>query len=197
MSHSGTLTQNGPYAKTFFGFWLYLLTDVMMFGSLFATYLVLKGGTAGGPSPQELFHLNRALGETVILLTSSLLAGFARLEALRNQTNRAMGLYFLVLLLGCGFLGMTYLESAELLSKGYSWEKSAFLSSFFTVIWTHAFHIIAGLIWILVLLIQLATRGITFATFRRLSCLTLFWQFLVLIWIFTFTIVYLMGVAGL
>jgi cytochrome o ubiquinol oxidase subunit 3 len=197
MSHSGTLTQNEPYEKIYFGFWLYLLTDVMMFGSLFATYLVLKGGTAGGPSAQDLFHLPRALLETLLLLTSSLFAGLARVQALRHQRKGAMIWYAIVFLLGALFLSMTYAESKELLLQGYSWQRSAFLSSFFTLIWTHAFHLVAGLIWILVVLIQLAKRGITQITFRRLSCLTLFWQFLAVIWVFTFTIVYLMGAAGL
>ena len=129
-------------------------------------------------------------------MTSSLFAGLARVEALRDEKYRAMGLYGLAFLLGFVFLLLTYLESASFAARGYTWEISAFLSGFYTVIWTHALHVMAGLIWILIIIGQIWARGITPNTFRRLSCLTLFWQFLAMIWVFTFTIVYLMGRGG-
>ncbi len=196
MNHSIDFTQNPAYSKGFFGFWLYLLTDCIMFGAIFATYVVLQNNTYGGPSARELFYLPHALGETIVLLTSSLFAGLGRVELFRNRRKRAMVLFFFAFLFGFFFLMMTYLESAHLVARGYNWQMSAFLSAFFTVIWTHALHVLAGLIWILILLAQLWFKGITPMTFKRLSCFTLFWQFLSVIWIFTFTIVYLLGAAA-
>lgn len=189
-------TLDERYSRSIFGFWLYLLTDCIMFGMIFATYLVLSPNTAGGPSPKTLFHLPHILGETILLLTSSLFAGIARVEAFRNEKNRTAGLFFLVFILGAAFLTSAYFETSHMIEKGYSWQTSAFLSSFFTLIWTHGAHILAGMIWAIVLILQIWKRGITSHTFRRLSCFTLFWQFLAIIWIFTFTIVYLMGVGG-
>lgn len=197
MTHPITYTQNETYAKAFFGFWLYILTDCVMFAAIFITYVVLRDSTYGGPSGKDLFHLPNALAESILLLTSSLFAGLARVEALRNERNRTMGQFTIAFVLGAAFLVLTYSESSSIISQGYSWQTSAFLSAFFTVIWTHAFHVVAGLIWIVVILGQLWGKGINPITFRRLSCLTLFWQFLAVIWVFTFTIVYLMGVAGL
>jgi cytochrome o ubiquinol oxidase subunit 3 len=166
-----------------------------MFGAIFATYIVLRNGTYGGPSGADLFHLMHAFGETLLLLTAALFAGLARVEVFRNKHYRAIAQYCIAFLFGVAFVYMTYSESASILAKGFSWQTSAFLSAFFTVIWMHAFHVIAALIWTGVIVLQLFAHGITANTFRRLSCLTLFWQFLSILWVFTFTIVYLMGIA--
>lgn len=190
-------TQSEQYAKTFLGFWIYLLTDALMFGALFASFIVLRHSTYGGPAAKELFTLLHAFGESLLLLTCALFAGLARVQAFRNQKYRTMGQYAIVFILGIWFLQTTFSESTEIVAKGYSWQTSAFLSAFFTVVWTHSLHVLAGLIWTLVILWQLWKRGITSHTFRRLSCLTMFWQFLNLLWVFTYTIVYLMGIGGL
>ncbi len=192
-----TYTQSEHYSRTIFGFWVYLLTDCVMFGALFASYLVLRGGTYGGPKPQDLFELWHAFGVTVLLLTASLFAGLARVQAFRSQKLGAMLQFAICSVLGIWFLASTYFEGAHIFERGYSWQTSAFLSAFFTVIWTHAFHVLAGILWTLVMIWQLWRRGITVHTFRRLSILTMFWQFLSILWVFTFTIIYLMGIGGL
>lgn len=190
-------TQNEHYSRTFLGFWIYLLTDFIMFGAIFATYIVLRNNTAGGPGAKDLFHLMHTLGETLLILTASLFAGLARVQAFRGKVYGAMAQYAISFVFGAGFVLMTYLESASIVASGYNWQTSAFLSSFFTVIWTHGLHVVVGLIWLFIMIFQLGMSGITANTFRRLSCLTLFWQFLSILWVFTFTIVYLMGVGGL
>ncbi len=197
MAEPITYTQEEHYSRTMLGFWLYLLTDCVMFGSLFATYIVLRNSTYGGPSAQDLFRIWHAFGMTLFLMTGSLFTGLARVQMFRDKTLGTIGQLMIAFVLGCGFLWTTTSESAHILDLGYSWQTSAFLSAFFTLIWTHAFHVVAGLIWILVLILQIFKRGITHHTFRRMSLLTTFWQFLSLLWVFTFTIVYLMGIGGL
>lgn len=190
-------TQSERYSRTLFGFWLYLLTDCLMFAAFFATYVVLRNGTHDGPTAQDIFRLWHAFGVTVLLLAASLFAGLSRVEAFRGKKMGTMLQLMITIVIGCWFLSATFFESAHLLEKGYSWQTSAFLSAFFTVIWVHSLHILAAIIWSLVLLSQLFFRGITEHTFRRLTILAMFWQFLSILWVFTFTIVYLMGIGGL
>ncbi len=179
-------------SKTLFGFWVYLMTDCILFATLFATYAVLHPGTNGGPSGRELFSLPYALAETLILLVSSFTVGLAMINISRGKLLAWFGATFL---LGVAFLTMELSEFASFVREGHSWEHSAFLSAFFTLVGTHGLHILAGLFWMVVLLIPVIRKGLTPVSMKRLMCLRLFWHFLDVVWIFIFTIVYLMGVA--
>ena len=182
--------------KTVFGFWVYLMTDCVLFASLFATFLVLRNSTAGGPAGNELFSLPFVLTETVILLTSSLTAGLALLAARRGNRQQSLILLGLTMILGLFFLALEISEFHNLYAEGHSWQRSGFLSAFFTLVGTHGLHITAGLIWAFVVLIQFARRGFTTQVIQRLTMFSLFWHFLDVIWIFIFTLVYLMGAAS-
>ncbi len=179
-------------SKTLFGFWVYLMTDCILFATLFATYAVLHQGTNGGPSGRELFSLPYALAETLILLVSSFTVGLAMINISRGKLLAWFGATFL---LGIAFLTMELSEFASFVREGYGWEHSAFLSAFFTLVGTHGLHILAGLFWMVVLLIPVIRKGLTPVSLKRLMCLRLFWHFLDVVWIFIFTIVYLMGVT--
>ncbi len=179
--------------KTIFGFWIYIMTDCVIFASLFATYAVLSGSTFGGPSAGSLFSLPTALLETLILLTSSFTCGLAILAAHRGKKIQTIALLIVTLLLGLSFLGIELKEFAQFAAEGASWQRSAFLSSFFTLVGTHGLHVALGSLWMLVLLLQLILRGLSETMMRRLICLSLFWHFLDIVWIFIFTFVYLMG----
>jgi len=181
-----------PYSKTILGFWIALMTDCLLFGTLFAVYAVLHNSTYGGPGPKELFSLPEAFIETMLLLFSSVTCGFAVLSKKRNHILFWLSITFL---LGAGFLMMELREFSHLIHEGHDWTKSAFLSSFFTLVSTHGLHVSLGLLWIIVLFMQLLYYGISQLTFRRLVVFSMFWHFLDLIWIFIFTFVYLFGVA--
>lgn len=183
-----------PYAKTVFGFWTYLMTDCILFAVLFSTYAVLKNNTFGGVGPKDIFSLKEAYIETMILLFSSVTCGFAVLATLK--TNRFLVYLWLAVtfFLGISFVAMELNEFHHLVEAGHDWTKSAFLSSFFTLVGTHGLHVSFGLLWCLVLIGQISYYGITTLTFRRLALFSLFWHFLDVIWIFIFTFVYLMGV---
>lgn len=181
------------YSKTIFGFWVYLLTDFVMFGALFATYIVLKNGTYGGPSARELFNQTLALWQSVVLLLSCVTIGLA-ITAVHCRHKRLATFFFIItFVLGLVFMGIEWHELSRFIREGNSWKRSAFLSAFFTVIGTHAVHVILGLLWMIVLVIPLWITGVTTTVIRRLTCLKIFWQFINLIWIFIFSIVYLMG----
>lgn len=181
--------------KTPFGFWVYLMTDCVLFASLFASYAVLRDNTFGGPSGAELFSLPFVLTETVILLTSSFTAGLALLAMHKGNKQQVLMLLGITFLLGAAFLTMELTEFHKLVSEGNSWTRSGFLSAFFTLVGTHGAHITSGLIWILVLVWQTAKRGISVSAARRLTLFSLFWHFLDIVWIFIFTMVYLLGAA--
>lgn len=182
--------------KTHFGFWVYLMTDCVLFATLFATYIVLHRNTAGGPSTMDIFDLPMVLTETVILLLSSFVCGLAVLAAHNQQKTQVIVWYSITFVLGAIFLAMELKEFSHLIAEGYSWQRSGFLSGFFTLVATHGLHIAAGLIWILVMIWQVLKKGLTRNTVRRLSILGMFWHFLDVVWIFIFTIVYLMGVIA-
>lgn len=182
------------FAKTYLGFWIYLMTDCLLFGTLFATYAVLKNSTFGGPSSNELFHLSTAFIETMILLLSSVTCGFAMLSAIKKKNTSVISWLIVTFLLGASFVAIELTEFTHLVQEGNSWKKSAFLSSFFTLVGTHGLHVSVGLLWMVVMSCQLIVKGITIDTFRRLAVFSLFWHFLDLIWIFIFTFVYLIGV---
>lgn len=183
-----------PESKTFFGFWTYLMTDCMLFATLFATYVVLQHSTAGGPSGRELFNLPFVLTETIILLTSSFTAGIAVLGIQRQSRGQIMTFLIITFVLGAAFLGLELSEFSRLAADGSSWQRSGFLSAFFTLVGTHGLHIASGLLWLVVVATQLWQRGVTAHVARRLTLFGLFWHFLDVVWIFIFTIVYLMGV---
>jgi cytochrome o ubiquinol oxidase subunit III len=182
--------------KTLFGFWVYLMTDCVLFSVLFATYAVLHNNVYGGPAARELFSLPYALGETMFLLLSSFTCGLAMLAARRSAKTTSLIWFGLTFLLGLGFVVMEVTEFAHLVREGNSWERSGFLTSFFTLVGTHGLHVSLGLLWMLVMMGQVAFRGFTTFTYRRLCCLRLFWHFLDVVWVFLFTMVYLMGAVG-
>lgn len=182
------------FSKVFQGFWLYILTDCLLFATLFVTYAVLHRNTFGGPGPKDIFDLTSAFRETMLLLMSSVTCGFALLSAVHRKVYRAIGWLGVTFLLGASFIASELTEFVHLVGEGYGWSRSAFLSSFFTLVGTHGMHVSFGLLWISVLIIQLYFQKLTTDTFRRLVVFGLFWHFLDLIWIFIFTYVYLMGV---
>jgi len=183
-------------SKTYLGFWMYLMTDCILFASLFATYAVLRANTNSGAGAQQLFDLPFVLAETLILLTSSFVAGLALLAARRQDASRALLYYGVVFLLGAAFLTLELSEFHHLVAESNSWQASAFLSAFFTLVGTHGLHITVGLIWLAVLGFRVYKLGLGGSTIRRLTLFGMFWHFLDLIWIFIFTIVYLYGVMG-
>jgi cytochrome o ubiquinol oxidase subunit III len=181
--------------RTTFGFWAYIMTDLVLFATLFATYAVLHNNTYGGPGAGELFSMPFVLTETMILLFSSFTVGLAMLAIHRNKKTQALVWFALTFLLGLAFLGMEIYEFRHLVHEGHSWRASGFLSAFFTLVGTHGLHIATGLLWMGVMMFKLAKHGATQNTLRRLSLLSLFWHFLDIVWIFIFTFVYLMGAA--
>jgi cytochrome o ubiquinol oxidase subunit 3 len=177
-----------------FGFWVYLMTDAVLFASLFATYAVLKGNVFGGPSGNELFDLPFVLVETLLLLTSSFTAGLAMLAVHAKRKVQVLTWLAVTFVLGLSFLAMELSEFTHLINEGNGWSRSGFLSAFFTLVGTHGLHILSGLIWLVVLFIQIVRQGLMNSVTRRLTLFSMFWHFLDVIWIFIFTIVYLMGV---
>lgn len=207
VEQSHTEEHHDPYDKVIFGFWIYLMTDCVLFATLFATYIVLHPNTFGGPTSQDLFSLPLALTETLVLLTSTFTCGLAMLYSRRahdahveekasngKEKSIAILLFGLTFLLGFAFLILELTEFREFIHDGNSWQRSAFLSSYFTLVGCHGLHITCGLIWIAVMIGHIIWRGFTSSTIRRLACLSMFWHFLDVVWVFIFTIVYLMGV---
>ena len=182
-------------SRTLFGFWVYLMTDCILFAILFATYLVLHNGTYGGPSGKELFSPPFILTETILLLVSSFTSGLALLFTDAKDKNKVLFWFAITFLLGASFVFMELTEFTHLVQEGHSWKESAFLSAYFTLVGTHGLHISVGLLWMIILLIPVLRHGLTPVSLKRLTCLKLFWHFLDVVWIFIFTIVYLMGVS--
>ena len=176
------------------GFWLYLMTDLMLFTSLFATFMVLRHGVNGGPSGQEIFSLGFVLIETIILLTSSYMCGLANLAIHANRFKEFVVYLASMIALGIAFLCMELTEFGHLIAEGYDWTHSAFLSSFFTLVGTHGLHIAIGLLWAGVLIWAMYRQGRHEDLKRKFSLFAIFWHFLDVVWIFIFTIVYIMGV---
>ncbi|MEM5299992.1 cytochrome o ubiquinol oxidase subunit III [Burkholderia sp. JPY481] len=176
------------------GLWVYLMSDCILFGSLFASYAVLTSAFAGGPGQRDIFELPYVLVETFALLLSSITYGYAMLAVHRRDQKAVLRWLALTFLLGAAFIGMEINEFHHLISLGYGPQRSAFLSGFFALVGTHGLHVASGLIWMAVVQHQVATKGLTATNITRLSCLSLFWHFLDLVWICVFTIVYLLGV---
>ena len=180
-------------ASTTIGFWIYLMSDALIFASLFATYVVLSGGTYGGPTAKELFELPFVAWETALLLTSSLTFGLGMIAMHRKQVGQMFLWLAVTWLLGFGFMCMEVYEFQHLIHQGYGPDRSAFLSAFFALVGTHGLHVSAGLLWLLVMFVQLKKYGLTPTNKTRMACLSLFWHFLDLIWIGVFSVVYLNG----
>lgn len=176
-----------------FGFWIYLMTDLVVFAVLFAAFVVLRHSTFGGPSGHELFHLPFAFAETLILLTSSFTCSLATYSVYLQKKNWVIIWFALTFLLGASFLVLELSEFSTFLQEGASWQRSGFLSSFFALVGTHGFHITIGLIWMIVALFTLLIRGLSEANISKIFRLALFWHFLDVVWIFIFTVVYGMG----
>lgn len=183
-------------SKALYGFWVYLMTDCVLFASMFASFAVLRGNIADGPSGHELFNMPYVLIETMLLLTSSFFSGLSMISAKAKQHQRTLLWLVLTFILGAAFLVMELVEFGNLVVEGHSWTTSAFLSSYFTLVGTHGLHITAGLIWMAVLTYRVFKNGINRHSLRRLGMLSLFWHFLDIVWIFIFSIVYLLGARG-
>lgn len=177
-----------------FGMWVYLMSDCVLFAGLFAVYAVLGSASFGGPTARELFSLPYALVETLVLLTSSFTCGLAVVAARHGKKNRTLLALGATLILGTLFVLMEVSEFSQLVENGNSWHRSAFLSSFFTLVGTHGLHVTLGLIWLLTLIITLLYRGVTPWTYGKLQLFSLFWHFLDIVWVCIFTFVYLFGV---
>ncbi len=176
-----------------YGFWIFLLSDIIMFSGLFAAYSVLWRNTAGGPDGRELFDLRNVFIETACLLLSSYTCGLAALSAEHRQIGRFFVLEAITFLLGAAFLLIEISEFAGMVAKGAGPSRSAFLSAFFTLVGTHGAHVTSGLLWLIYLVAQVAAKGLRPPVLRRLLCFSLFWHALDIIWVGVFTLVYLMG----
>ena len=181
-------------ASTLLGFWIYLMSDALIFAMLFATFGVLGGSYAAGPSPKDLFELPLVAVNTSALLLSSITYGFAVLAMQQGNVARTQLWLAVTGVFGLIFVGIELSEFVHMIAEGAGPQRSAFLSSFFTLVGTHGLHVTFGVIWLVTLMVQVARIGLTEANKRRLMCLSMFWHFLDIIWIGVFTFVYLMGV---
>jgi cytochrome o ubiquinol oxidase subunit 3 len=184
-----------PGQSTMLGFWLYLMSDCLIFAMLFATFGVLGTSYAAGPGPKDLFDLKLVALNTAMLLFSSITYGFAMLEMMKGKKNTTLLWLAITGLFGFAFLCIELYEFHHMIHEGAGWWRSAFLSSFFTLVGTHGLHVTFGIIWLVVLMVQVAKFGLIEANQRRLMCLSMFWHFLDVVWIGVFTFVYLMGVV--
>jgi cytochrome o ubiquinol oxidase subunit 3 len=182
--------------RTMFGFWVYLMTDLLMFAVLFAVFAVLRDSTNGGHGAVDLLNPDLALAETLLLLTSSFTVGIGMIAAWQGKKDQVMLWFGTTFLLGVAFLGIELYEFYELIHEGYTMQSSAFLSAFFVLLSTHGLHIASGLLWMAVILVFVAKRGLSRSNVRKLALLSLFWHFLDIVWIFIFTVVYLMPFIG-
>lgn len=181
-------------SSTMLGFWIYLMSDCLIFAVLFAIYGVLGASYAAGPAPKDLFDLQLVAVNTAMLLFSSLTFGFAMLAMLKNDVRGTLVWLGVTGLFGLAFLGIELYEFAHFIHVGATPQRSAFLSSFFTLVGTHGLHVAFGTLWLVTLMTQVRRHGLIEANKRRLMCLSMFWHFLDVIWIGVFTFVYLLGV---
>jgi cytochrome o ubiquinol oxidase subunit 3 len=186
--------EHHPENGTLLGFWIYLMSDCLIFACLFATYGVLGRSYAAGPSGADLFDLPLVALNTSMLLLSSITYGFAMLEMNKKHVRATLVWLAITGLFGAAFLGLELYEFHHLIHEGAGPQRSAFLSSFFTLVGTHGLHVTFGIIWLIVLMVQVGKMGLTHENKRRLMCLSMFWHFLDVVWIGVFTFVYLMGV---
>ncbi|QUS37441.1 cytochrome o ubiquinol oxidase subunit III [Tardiphaga alba] len=184
-----------PGQSTMLGFWLYLMSDCLIFAMLFATFGVLGTSYAAGPGPKDLFDLKLVALNTAMLLFSSITYGFAMLAMMKGKVGSTQMWLAITGLFGLAFLCIELYEFHHMIHEGAGWWRSAFLSSFFALVGTHGLHVTFGIIWLVVLMVQVAKFGLIEANQRRLMCLSMFWHFLDVVWIGVFTFVYLMGVV--
>jgi cytochrome o ubiquinol oxidase subunit III len=181
-----------PPSNSVFGFWVYLMTDCVLFAALFATFGVLGHQFAGGPTGKDLFNIGDVAVETAVLLLSSITYGFAMLGAQQRKAGAVLGWLGVTFILGALFLVLELREFSHLIAEGAGPQRSAFLSSFFVLVSTHGIHVFFGLVWMAVLMLQVLRRpDLDEREVRRLTCLSLFWHFLDVVWICVFTFVYL------
>jgi cytochrome o ubiquinol oxidase subunit 3 len=198
-SMTGTVAHAGPASKriiTGYGFWIFILSDMVMFSAFFATYAVLLGQTAGGPSGHELFDLRNVAIETGFLLASSFTCGLATIAADTRNAFWFQIAMAVTCVLGLGFLAIEGNEFASLVARGAGPTRSAFLSAFFTLVGCHGLHVSAGILWLLTMMAQVLAKGFRADILRRVLCFALFWHALDIIWIAVFTVVYLLGSAA-
>ena len=176
-----------------YGFWIFLLSDIIMFSAFFAAHAVLSGATAGGPSGRDLFDLNSVAVETACLLLSSFTCGMASIGAWSRRKSLFYGGMTVTFVLGAVFLGLEIREFTGLVARGAGPSRSAFLSSFFTLVGCHGLHVTAGLLWLLTMMAQVFARGFRPEILRRIPCFSLFWHALDIVWVGVFSIVYLIG----
>jgi cytochrome o ubiquinol oxidase subunit 3 len=185
--------EHHPENGTLLGFWVYLMSDCLIFAVLFAVYAVVGRSYAAGPSGAVLFDLPLVALNTSMLLLSSITYGFAILEMQRRRVKPVLAWLAVTGLLGCVFIGLELYEFAHLIHEGAGPQRSAFLSAFFTLVGTHGLHVTFGIVWLVVLMVQVGRGGLMAENRRRLMCLSMFWHFLDVVWIGVFTFVYLMG----
>ncbi len=195
-SHGEDAAHPNRRGMTSFGFYLYLLSDCILFATLFAAFAVLHRSVADGPDGHQLFGLRNAFIETACLLTSSLTCGLAMLACDRRDASSARGLLSITFVLGAVFLALELTEFNRMIADGAGPDRSAFLSAFFTLVSTHGLHVTAGLAWIVVLILQLSQKGFSEGMVRRLFCFSLFWHVIDVVWIGVFSFVYLIGSAS-
>ena len=184
-----------PPSHSVFGFWLYLMTDCVIFAALFAVFAVMAHQFAGGPTARDLFDISGVVRETAALLLSSITYGFAMIGAHRQRRGAVFAWLAVTFVLGADFLCMEFREFSHLFAEGAGPGRSAFLSSFFTLVGTHGVHVTLGMLWMVVLAFQvLGSPALTERDIRRLTCLSLFWHFLDIVWICVFSFVYLASV---
>ncbi|MBP6877108.1 MAG: cytochrome o ubiquinol oxidase subunit III [Phenylobacterium sp.] len=179
---------------TLLGFWIYLMSDALIFATLFATFGVVSGNYAGGPAPREIFELPLVALNTAMLLLSSITFGMGMIDMEAGRTRAVQGWLAVTALFGLAFISIELYEFAALIAEGATPQRSAFLSAFFTLVGTHGLHVTFGLIWIAVMMVQIGQRGLIPENRRRLICLGMFWHLLDVVWIGVFTFVYLLGV---
>jgi cytochrome o ubiquinol oxidase subunit III len=193
-SSSFYVKEHHPENGTMLGFWMYLMSDCLIFACLFATYAVLGRNYAGGPTGAELFDLPLVAINTSLLLISSITYGFAMLAMQKKNVQTTLVWLAITGLFGAGFIYLELYEFVHLIHEGAGPQRSGFLTSFFALVATHGLHVSFGIVWLITLMFQVKKHGLTPANGRRLMCLSMFWHFLDVVWIGVFTFVYLMGV---
>ena len=182
--------------STMLGFWIYLMSDCLIFAMLFAAYALFGTSYAGGPKPSELFELPLVAVNTSMLLLSSITYGFAIIAMQDGKKSAVLAWLAITGLFGAAFVGIELSEFAHLIGEGATPQRSAFLSSFFTLVGTHGLHVTFGIVWLITLMVQVSMHGLIEANRRLLMCLSMFWHFLDVVWIGVFSFVYLIGVVG-
>lgn len=192
-AHGAGAHEHNPAEIKSFGFWIYLMSDLIIFSILFASFAVMRENFAGGPGPKQLFEVPYLFWETMFLLVSSVTYGLAMVFMHQGKKTLVLSFLIITFLLGFGFIYMEIQEFAHLIHQGFGPDRSGYLSAFFTLVGTHGLHVSFGLLWMIVLMVQVVTKGLTDGVQSRLGRLSLFWHFLDIVWVGVFTFVYLLG----